>query len=118
MWDNLIAEDPKLKKWFEVSRLEGKEEGRAEGRAEGRIEGRIEGIAEGQAKVRAEVLATLREAILKTLKVRFPQLIGEIWIAISTIDSFDTLSDLLAEFSVAPDEAAARRALEAHTQQH
>lgn len=102
MWDNLIAEDPKLKQWFDTKYLEGK------------AEGEIAGEAKGEAKGRAEGLAALRSAILNTLKLRFPRLVGETWIAIDTIDSFDTLGQLLAEFAVAPDEATARRALEAY----
>ena len=118
MWDNLIAEDPKLKKWFDVSRLEGKEEGRAEGEAKGRAEGIIQGIeqarADAIAEARAEVLAEFRDTILKNLRLRFPRLVGETWLAIDEIDSLETLSQLLAEFAVAPDEATARRALEAY----
>lgn len=111
MWDNLIAEDPKMKKWFDTTYREGE----AKGREVGRIEGKAEAEAEAEAKARAEALAAMRGAVLKTLKVRFPQLIGETWLAISTINSYDTLSQLMAEFSVALDEDAARRALEAHT---
>jgi hypothetical protein len=59
----------------------------------------------------------MRGDILKLLRLRFPRLVGEAWNAIDEIDSYDTLGQLMAEFAIAPDEDAARRALEAHTQQ-
>lgn len=82
-----------------------------------RAEGKIEGRAEAEAEAKAEALAAMRDTILKLLRLRFPRLVGEAWNAIDEIDSYDTLGQLMAEFSVALDEDSARRALEAHTQQ-
>lgn len=80
-------------------------------------EGLAAGFIEGIAKAKAEDLAELRGDILKILRVRFPRLVGETWNAIDEIDSIKTLTQLLMDFAVAPDEDEARRALEAHTQQ-
>lgn len=96
MWDNLIAEDPKLRKWFDMKRLEGREEGRAE--------------------VLAEVSAALRSTVLRTLEMRFPRLVEESRVTVENIHSFDSLRQLIAEIAVAQDEAAARRAIEAYLQ--
>jgi predicted transposase YdaD len=98
MWDNLIAEDPKLKKWFDMERLEGREEGREEGRAE----------------ALAEASAALRSTVLSTLERRFPRLVEESQASIENIRSFDSLRQLIAEIAVAQDEDAARRAIEAY----
>jgi len=96
MWDNLIAEDPKLKKWFDMERLEGREEGRAE--------------------ALAEVSAALKSTVLRTLEMRFPRLVEESRADVENIHSFDSLRQLIAEIAVAQDEDAARRAIEAYLQ--
>ena len=90
MWDNLIAEDPKLKQWLTMKHLEGREE------------------------ERAEAVAAMQKAALGTLKKRFPQLAEASEADIEQITSYDTLGQLIVEISVAQDEAAARRAIEAH----
>ncbi len=90
MWDNLIAEDPKLKQWLTMKHLEGREE------------------------ERAEAVAAMQKAALGTLKKRFPQLAEASEADIEQITSYDTLGQLIVEISVAQDEATARRAIEAH----
>ncbi len=92
MWDNLIAEDPKLKKWFDMERLEGR------------------------AEALAEASAALRSTVLRTLEMRFPRLAEESRANIENIHSFDSLRQLIAEIAVAQDEDAARRAIEAYRQ--
>lgn len=94
MWDNLIAEDPKLKQWLNMKHLEGREEGKAE--------------------ERAEAIAAMQKTVLNTLESRFPRLIEDAKPAIEQITSYDALGQLIVEISVAQDEAAARRAIEAH----
>jgi hypothetical protein len=96
MWDNLIAEDPKLKKWFDMERLEGREEGRAESLA--------------------EASAALKSTVLRALEMCFPRLGEESRASIENIRSFDSLRQLIAEIAVAQDEDAARRAIEAYLQ--
>lgn len=90
MWDNLIAEDPKLKKWLDVSREEGK------------------------AEATAEAIAAVQNGTLTALKKHFPHLVDEVRAEVETIRSLDALSQLIAEISVAQDEAAARRAIKAY----
>ena len=89
MWDNLIAEDPKLKKWFEMYRLEGEQAGKEEG------------------------LAIMQGTVLDTLKMRFPRLAEEASLDVESIKSLIVLRQLIAEIVVAPDEAVARRAIKA-----
>jgi hypothetical protein len=90
MWDDLIAEDPKLQKWFDRKRLEGEEAGRAEG------------------------IAAMQSGIFDALNKRFPGLAVEAKPEIERITSLDALRQLIVEIAVALDEAAARRALEAY----
>jgi hypothetical protein len=90
----LIAEDPKLRKWFDMKRLEGEEEGKEAGRAEG--------------------IAAMQGGIFDALNKRFPGLAEEAKPEIEHITSLDALRQLIVEIAVAQDEATARRALEAH----
>lgn len=86
MWDNLIAEDPKLRKWLDESRLEG----------------------------RADGIAAMQGTVLDTLNRRFPHLVDEIKPEVEAITSLDGLRQLNAEIAVAQDEATARRVVKAH----
>jgi hypothetical protein len=92
MWDNLIAEDPKLKKWFDMERLEGR------------------------AEALAEAATALRSTVLRTLEMRFPRLAEESRADVENIHSFDSLRQLIAEIAVAQDEDAVHRAIEAYLQ--
>ena len=86
MWDNLMAQDPKIQQM--------------------RAESRNEGIQEG--------IVAMQGAVLDTLKERFPHLAETATADIEHITSLDALRPLIAEIAVARDETMARRAIDAY----
>jgi hypothetical protein len=102
MWDNLMAQDPKIQQMRAESELIGEARGLAQGEAQGEAKGLAQGVA------------AMQGAVLDTLKKRFPHLAETATADIEHITSLDALRPLIAEIIVARDEAVARRAIDAH----
>ncbi len=90
MWDNLIEQDPKVRQM----------------RAESELIGEARGVAQG--------IAAMQSTVLDTLEERFPQLATAARADVERITSLESLRHLIMEIVVARDEAAARRAIDAH----
>ncbi len=94
MYDELIEQDPKMKR----IRAESEARGRSEGFAKGRSKGRIEG---------------LQEAVVAVISGRFPSLVELAQSKVTTVTKIDALDLVLQAMSKAPDETTARLLLEA-----
>lgn len=92
MYDDLMENDPEMK------RLRAKYA--AEGRAEGLAEGKAKGLAEGKAEA-------LRLTILTFVKTRFPALTLKAQKRVERIKNADKLQNLFEQLISAPDDAAA-----------
>lgn len=97
MYDELIEQDPKMKKI------------RAESEARGRTEGLAEGLAKGIARGKAE---GLQEAVVSVVEGRFPPLAELAQQKVVKVKKPDALDLLLKALTVAPDEMTARVLLE------
>jgi predicted transposase YdaD len=96
MYDDLMENDPEMK------RLRAKYA--AEGRAEGEAKGKAAGLTEGKMKA-------LRTTILTLIKVRFPALRKLTQQSISQITDADELQDVFEQLVSASDEATIREIL-------
>jgi flagellar biosynthesis/type III secretory pathway protein FliH len=101
MWDDLMEKDPKMRKIRKESEAKGRTEGRTEGIKEGIEEGIKEGLAEG-----------LRNAIVTTIRVRFPDLTEQAQQTVAQINKPEKLNLLVGQIVIAPDEDAARLLLD------
>ena len=93
MYDDLIEQDPKMKKM--------RAESEAKGRAEGEVKGKAEGLAEG-----------LQDALVTVVEERFPPLTEFAQKRVTRITKPDALKLLLKGITAAPNEEAARLLLE------
>ncbi len=98
MYDELIEQDPKMKRIRAESEARGRSEGLARGRSEGRIEGRAEG---------------LQEAVVTVVKGRFPALVELAQSNVMKVTKPDALDLVLQAITQAHDERTARLLLEA-----
>ncbi|MBV9709988.1 MAG: hypothetical protein JO011_03605 [Ktedonobacteraceae bacterium] len=96
MYDDLMENDPEMK------RLRAKYA--AEGRAEGLAEGEVRGKAEGEVK-------TLRAAIVTIIKTRFPSLTKQAQKRVARMKNSNDLNNLFEQLLSVADEAAARALL-------
>jgi predicted transposase YdaD len=101
MYDDLIEQDPKMKKM----RAESEAKGRAEGEVKGKAEGEVKGKAEGEAK-------GLQDALVTVVEERFPPLAEFAQKKVTRITKPDALKLLLKGITAAPNEEAARLLLE------
>jgi hypothetical protein len=98
MYDDLMENDP------EMRRLRAKY--KTEGLAEGKAEGLAEGLAEGAVK-------SSRAMILVVIKTRFPALAKQAQQRVVRMKKIDDLNELFEQLLSAPDEATARALLKA-----
>ncbi len=89
MWDNLLEEDPYIKKKVAQSEAKGKAKGRAEGRAEGEVTG-------------------LQNAVVRIVRGRFPTLTELAQQKVAQVNETEVLYYLVEQLSTAPDETVVR----------
>ena len=97
MWDDLMEKDPKMRK----IRKESEAKGRTEGLKEGVEKGLKEGLAEG-----------LRNAIVTTIRVRFPDLTELAQERVAQVSKPEKLNLLMGQIVIAPDENVIRLLLD------
>lgn len=105
MFDDLIENDPKMKKIRKDCEIKG----RAEGEAKGRAEGEAKGEARGRAAGRAE---GLQVAVMIAVELRFPPLAELAQQKVPQVKKAEVLDLLLQDIKEAPDERVARMLLE------
>jgi len=108
MYDDLMENDPEMRRLREKYKAEGLAAGKAEGLAAGKAAGKAEGLAEGEAKgeARGEV-KSLRAAILTTTKIRFPSLTKQARQRVTHMKDLNDLNDIFEQLLRVPDEATA-----------
>jgi flagellar biosynthesis/type III secretory pathway protein FliH len=132
MYDDLMENDPEMKRLRAKYAAEGLAEGLAEGEAKGLAKGEAKGLAKGEAKGLSEGLAkgeakglseglakgqaegkmkALRTTILTFVKVRFPALRKQTRQSISQITDADELQEVFEQLVSASDEVAVREIL-------
>jgi predicted transposase YdaD len=124
MYDDLMENDPEMKrlraKYAAEGLAEGLAKGEAKGLAKGEAKGLSEGLAKGEAKGLSEGLAkgqaegkmkALRTTILTFVKVRFPALRKQTRQSISQITDADELQEVFEQLVSASDEVAVREIL-------
>jgi hypothetical protein len=94
MWDNLIEQDPKIQRWLATSEEKGLEKG----------------LIQGEEKA----IAALQDSILNDVEKRFPALAQGVKPDIARITQVKSLFQLTVEITLAQDEAAVLRAIQAY----
>jgi hypothetical protein len=108
MWDNLIEQDPKIQRWLATS----EEKGLARGLEKGLARGLEKGLIQGEEKA----IAALQDSILNDVEKRFPALAQGAKPDIAHITQVKSLFQLTVEITLAQDEAAAQRVIQAYQQ--
>jgi hypothetical protein len=88
MWENLLEQDPYIKKKTAQAQAKGREEGREEGRIE-----------------------ASRDSVVNVIRVRFPRLAKAARQRVQNIEKLDDLTELHNQLLSAPDETIARKLL-------
>ena len=104
MYDDLMENDPEMKRLRAKYAAEGRAEGLAEGEARGEARGEAKGKAEGEVK-------TLRATIMTVIKTRFPSLTKQAQRHVARMKNTNDLNNLFEQLLSVPDEAAARALL-------
>jgi hypothetical protein len=104
MYDDLMENDPEMKRLRAKYAAEGEAKGRAEGEAKGIAKGEAKGLSKGKTEA-------LRTTILTLIKVRFPALRKLTQQSISQITDADELQEVFEQLVSASDEATIREIL-------
>ena len=105
MWDDLMEKDPKMRKIRKESEAKGRTEGLKEGVEKGLKEGVEKGLKEGMAE-------GLRNAIVTTIRVRFPDLTELAQERVAQVSKPEKLNLLMGQIVIAPDENVIRLLLD------